>query len=121
MQELKRIRKERGLSQARLAELAGVDKVTIVHIETGKVSPNVSTLAKLADALDCELGDFFPKGQAALFAPGDLELQRLQRLQSGQPSEWRVLPTIEEWRRGELTAEEAMRRLAAEVGSTAVE
>ena len=66
MDELRRIRKERGLSQQRLAELANVDKVTIVHIEGGKVSPKVETLEKLATALEVELADFFPKAQAPL-------------------------------------------------------
>src|SRR5215211_7220076 len=66
MDELRRIRKERGLSQQRLAGLANVDKVTIVHIENGKVSPKIDTLAKLAAALDVELADLFPKAQAPL-------------------------------------------------------
>ena len=66
MDELRRIRKERGLSQQRLAELAKVDKVTIVHIEGGKVSPKVETLKKLATALEVEVADFFPKAQAPL-------------------------------------------------------
>jgi transcriptional regulator with XRE-family HTH domain len=66
MDEIRRIRKERGLSQQRLAELAGVDKVTIVHIEGGKVSPKVETLEKLARALDVEVADFFPKAQEPL-------------------------------------------------------
>jgi len=61
MDEVKRIRRERGLSQRRLAELAGVNKVTLVHTETGKSSPNVETLEKLADALEVEVADFFPK------------------------------------------------------------
>src|SRR5215207_8517509 len=67
MDELRRIRKERGLSQQRLAELAKVDKVTIVHIEGGKVSPKVETLEKLASALEIEVADLFPKVQASLF------------------------------------------------------
>jgi len=75
MDEVKRIRRERGLSQRRLAELAGVNKVTLVHIETGKSSPNVETLEKLADALEVEVADFFPKSQSALFPP-DAEQRR---------------------------------------------
>lgn len=66
MDELRRIRKERGLSQQRLAEMANVDKVTIVHIEGGKVSPKVETLEKLATALGVEMADLFPKAQAPL-------------------------------------------------------
>jgi len=67
MDELRRIRKGRGLSQQRLAELANVDKVTIVHIEGGKVSPKVETLEKLAAALEVEVRDLFPLAQAPLF------------------------------------------------------
>jgi transcriptional regulator with XRE-family HTH domain len=72
MNEVRRIRNERGLSQRRLAELAGVNKVTLVHIETGKSSPNVETLEKLADALEVEVADFFPKAQAPLFQPEEV-------------------------------------------------
>jgi transcriptional regulator with XRE-family HTH domain len=81
MDELRRIRKERGLSQQRLADLANVDKVTIVHIEGGKVSPKVETLEKLAAALEVDLADLFPKAQAPLFPelpdPGTQEQRRV--------------------------------------------
>lgn len=71
MQALREIRKQRGLSVRRLAKLAGINHSTLVHIENGKQSPNVTTLEKLADAMDCEVGDFFPKQQPSLFeAPG---------------------------------------------------
>jgi transcriptional regulator with XRE-family HTH domain len=84
MDELRRIRNERGLSQQRLAEIADVDKVTIVHIEGGKVSPRVETLEKLARALEVEMADLFPKAQAPLPLEGDergLESER----QAAQP------------------------------------
>lgn len=66
MYAVRSLRKERGWSQQRLAAEAGINKVTLVHIETGKTSPNVETLEKLAGALGVELGDFFPKAQAPL-------------------------------------------------------
>jgi len=66
MDEVRRIRLERGLSQQHLAELANVNKVTLVHLETGKTSPNVETLEKLAAALGCEIADFFPKAEPPL-------------------------------------------------------
>ena len=69
MEAVRRIRKERGLSQQALSELAGINKVTLVHIETGKSSPNVDTLEKLARALDVEVADFFPKAEPSLFPP----------------------------------------------------
>lgn len=42
---------KKGYSQEELAFEAGVNKNTIWKIETGKVSPTVETLAKIADAL----------------------------------------------------------------------
>ena len=66
MEAVRSIRKERGWSQQRLADEANVNKVTLVHIETGKSSPNVETLERLARALNVELADFFPKAQAPL-------------------------------------------------------
>ena len=69
MESVRQIRKERGWSQERTAAEAGIDRVTLVHIETGKSSPTVETLQKLASALAVEVGDFFPKAQGALFSP----------------------------------------------------
>ena len=43
-----------GLSLQRLAELAGVSKLTIIKIESGKTSPRRSTLERLATALQVE-------------------------------------------------------------------
>lgn len=61
MEELRRIRKYKGLSQVDLAALSGVSQYTITEIETGRREPRPSTLRKLADALDVEVADFFPK------------------------------------------------------------
>ncbi len=69
MEELTRIRKERGLSQQALADLSSVTKATINQIERGRRSPNLETLEKLAEALEVEVADFFPKAQGALFPP----------------------------------------------------
>ncbi len=71
MKSVRQIRKERCWSQDRTAAEAGIDRVTMDHIETGKSSPTVDTLQKLASALAVEVGDFFPKAQGALFSPDD--------------------------------------------------
>ncbi|MBQ7764218.1 helix-turn-helix transcriptional regulator [bacterium] len=44
-------RMKRGFSQEELAYEAGISKTSIWKIETGKVSPTVETLAKIAEAL----------------------------------------------------------------------
>ena len=71
MRAVKRIRKGQGWSQERTAAEAGIDRVTLVHIETGRSSPTVETLQKLAGALGVEVADFFPRAQGTLFASDD--------------------------------------------------
>ncbi len=66
MEEIRRIRKERGLTQRGLADASGVDQATISLVESGKRRPHLETLDSLADALGVEVGDFFPKDQAPL-------------------------------------------------------
>jgi transcriptional regulator with XRE-family HTH domain len=66
VEELRRIRNERGWSQQRLADESGVNKATINQVEQGKRSPSISTLERLATAMGVEIADFFPKAQAPL-------------------------------------------------------
>ncbi len=76
MEELTRLRAERGWSQQRLADESKVNKATINQIERGRRSPNVETLEKLADALGAGVGDFFPKAQAPLWSGDDGQERR---------------------------------------------
>lgn len=45
-------RYDKGLSQNQLAELSGVPQATIARVENGKLNPTLSTIVKLAEALD---------------------------------------------------------------------
>ncbi|TDK45622.1 helix-turn-helix transcriptional regulator [Antarcticimicrobium luteum] len=47
----------RGLTQAALAAKAGVNRVTVTEIETGRKQGSVTTLRALANALDVALDD----------------------------------------------------------------
>ena len=49
------IRKKKGISQAKLAELTGMAPGNIARIETGKYSTGVDLLSKIANALDYKL------------------------------------------------------------------
>lgn len=53
-QYLVQLRKERLMSQRKLAELAGVTNSTISRIEADSVKPDPTTLGKLATALNIE-------------------------------------------------------------------
>jgi len=66
MEELKRLRKARGLSQAKLAALADLDPSTVSQIETGTRRANTRTLERLAEALGVEVRDLFPLEQVPL-------------------------------------------------------
>ena len=54
------IRKSKGLSQAKLAELTDIAPGNIARIETGRYSTGIDLLSKIADALGYKL-DFIEK------------------------------------------------------------
>jgi transcriptional regulator with XRE-family HTH domain len=47
----------RGDSQERLAELAGLHRTYVGHIERGAVTPTLDTIVRIAQALDGDPGD----------------------------------------------------------------
>lgn len=110
MEDLRRMREEAGLTQVSLAKVSGVDRATINKVEQGKRSPSIETLEKLAEALDIEVADFFPKAQAPL--PFEVEsatgLQPLNRadesVMEALADQWRKV--LEEYNR-ELPEEES--------------
>ena len=59
--KLAQARRKRGLSQDRLAELSGVSRVTISRIESGKESPRVQTVYRLARVLKVRVTDILEK------------------------------------------------------------
>ena len=54
-EKLKVVRKQKGLSQAELGKLLGVQAQTIGRWETGKSEPNLETVNKLCEILDVPL------------------------------------------------------------------
>jgi transcriptional regulator with XRE-family HTH domain len=55
---IKKYRKERGLSQDKLSRLADVSHATIIKIESGGIqSPTIDTVQKIAKALGIGLED----------------------------------------------------------------
>ena len=60
---LRRLRKERQLSMSALAEASELNINTLSLIENGKISPSVSTLQKVALALDVPMAAFFGAGE----------------------------------------------------------
>ena len=52
MEQIRQVRKQRGLSQAQLAKISGLSRYSIINFETGKRDPRVRDLKKIATALD---------------------------------------------------------------------
>lgn len=54
---ISRRRKQKGLTQAQVAEQMRVEKETVSRIETGVISPTLKRLDQLADILSCSVTD----------------------------------------------------------------
>ncbi len=58
-QRLKEIRKNKKITQERLAELIGIDTSSISHIENGKYYPTAENLDKILEILDIKPNELF--------------------------------------------------------------
>jgi len=54
-----KVRKEKGITQERIAERTGFTVISIGYIEQGRRSPRIATLHKIADALDVPIAELF--------------------------------------------------------------
>jgi transcriptional regulator with XRE-family HTH domain len=68
MVRVREARMRLGLSQRELGEISGYDPAVICRIETGKVSPNLATLDRIADALDVETADLLKRRRETVAA-----------------------------------------------------
>lgn len=80
MDGLRRLRRERGLTQQELADAAGMTQHTVSELELGRQEPRPSTLKKLARGLGVEVPELFgvepgesPKARAQRLIPYDPE------------------------------------------------
>src|SRR5688572_3994655 len=72
-------RKSCGLTLDALGERVGLSASAVSLIETGKREAKVSTLAALAEALDCQLSDLLTETAPSRRAALELKLERAQR------------------------------------------
>lgn len=56
---MREIRKSRGLTLARLGEMAGISRGMLSRLENNQCSPPIATLSKIAQALEIPIGVFF--------------------------------------------------------------
>lgn len=65
---LRRLRRERGLSQATLAERSGISRRTIINLEAGEANISLSGLDRVAGALDTDFITLVAEPSALLTA-----------------------------------------------------
>ena len=53
------LRKERKMSMQLLANIAEIELSQIYRIETGKINPKLTTILKIAEALEVEIRELF--------------------------------------------------------------
>lgn len=53
--DIKKLRMDKKMSQASLAQASGLAQSTICYIETGQKNPSINTVIKLADALGVDV------------------------------------------------------------------
>ena len=57
MTKIKEIRKSQKLTQLELAKLSSLSRNTIINFESGKRSPKLVDLKKIANALNCNVSE----------------------------------------------------------------
>jgi transcriptional regulator with XRE-family HTH domain len=111
--EVRRLREERGWSQARLAVAADMSVSGVSLIENGRRNLSTATLEKLARALDVEVRDLFPLVETPLFQEQPKEDREERRREvMAQAFE----QTINEWER--LVDERASPTLSRSIASS---
>lgn len=97
-QDLRERRHELGLTQAELADAAGVSQPLIARIEGGDVDPRLSTLRRIVEAMEAAEGDvvrardLMHEGVVSV-APGDSVRDAVEEMQEAGYSQ---LPVISE-------------------------
>jgi len=59
--QIQNLRVQRGLTQEELAELVGMDRVSIGYIEQGIRAPKLSTLLRISKALKISIQELLPR------------------------------------------------------------
>jgi transcriptional regulator with XRE-family HTH domain len=70
---IKSYRSQRGLSQGDIERRTGLLRCYLSRVENGHTVPSLETLAKIAEAMDISLADFFPGTET----PRDRETQKM--------------------------------------------
>ena len=65
MLQIKETLKQKGLKQNDLAERLGINRVSLCRLLSDKNDMRISTIKKIADAIGCDLAEFFTPAENA--------------------------------------------------------
>lgn len=65
MLQIKETLKQRGLTQNELAERLGINRVSLSRLLSDKNDMRISTIKKIADAIGCDVAEFFSPAATA--------------------------------------------------------
>lgn len=65
MLQIKEALKQRGLKQNDLADMLGINRVSLSRLLSDKNDMRMSTIKKIADAIGCDVAEFFTPAQTA--------------------------------------------------------
>ena len=65
MLHIKETLKKRGLKQNDLAEMLGINRVSLSRLLSDKNDMRISTIKKIADAIGCDVSEFFTPAENA--------------------------------------------------------
>ena len=65
MLQIKEALKKRGLTQNELADRLGINRVSLSRLLSDKNDMRISTLKKIADAIGCDVAEFFTPAETA--------------------------------------------------------
>lgn len=85
-ERLKYMRERRDMTQSELAKRSGVSQSTIAQIESGKKDPSLSTIKKVAEALNVHI--------AILFASDDVHVFDMKSLKARYQTVEDLNPTL---------------------------
>lgn len=69
--KLKDIQKRKGINNKQLAEMIGISGQQITNYHSGVKTPPLSTLEKIAQALNCEMAELLPLGESFMHIYND--------------------------------------------------
>lgn len=96
LEEMRKLRKAKGITAKQLGIMVGCAEVTISAYETGKREPGLDVLCAIADVLDCSL-DLLVRGKEKDHSKEWSKKELLNRLEGYDLDELREMVILSSW------------------------